>query len=242
MTTLPQLAGTPTDTPTVRARCPICLRAQRACICALAQPVQTEVELLILQHPLEMHEAKGTGRLLHLCLPRSRLLVGESWSPPDLARALHAPWSSSDAAALPPVRSLLLYPQPAGTAAIAHANPDGQHDATASDAALTRDHMRSHPLRLVLLDGTWRKSRKMLHLNPALSTLPRLALPPSTPSGYHIRKAQAPGQLSSFEAGMLALAQLQGWGSAHAGVQTLVQVFTSFLDQHASLRPTSPRQ
>ena len=55
-------------------------------------------------------------------------------------------------------------------------------------------------LRLVVLDGTWRKSRKMLYRNPGLQQLPRLALQDLPPGRYAIRKAQAPDQLSSFEA------------------------------------------
>jgi DTW domain-containing protein len=64
-------------------------------------------------------------------------------------------------------------------------------------------------LRLVVLDGTWRKSRKMLYLNPVLQTLPRLALRDLPPSHYHIRKAHLPDQLSTLEAAALALEQLE---------------------------------
>jgi DTW domain-containing protein YfiP len=42
--------------------------ALRTCVCALAQAVAHQVEVLILMHPMEVHEAKGTGHLLHLCL------------------------------------------------------------------------------------------------------------------------------------------------------------------------------
>jgi DTW domain-containing protein YfiP len=65
------------------------------------------------------------------------------------------------------------------------------------------------PRRLVVLDGTWRKSRKLLHLNPALQRLPRLALTAPPPSQYTIRKAHRPAQLSTLEATCLALAQLE---------------------------------
>ena len=39
--------------------------------------------------------------------------------------------------------------------------------------ALLHDPSR---LRLIVLDGTWRKSRKMLYRNPLLQQLPRLSL------------------------------------------------------------------
>lgn len=65
-------------------------------------------------------------------------------------------------------------------------------------------------VRLVLLDATWRKSRKMLHQSPALQRLPRLT-PDNVPvRRYVIRKAHKPGQLSTLEATCAALAQLEG--------------------------------
>jgi DTW domain-containing protein YfiP len=52
---------------------------------------------------------------------------------------------------------------------------------------------------MVVLDATWRKSRKMLHLNPALQALPRLAC---EHAGFELPDPQghAPDQLSSLEA------------------------------------------
>ena len=63
--------------------------------------------------------------------------------------------------------------------------------------------------RLVLLDGSWRQSRRLLGANPWLARLPRLALP-VLPSRYAIRRAHRPGQLSTLEAGLHALALLEG--------------------------------
>lgn len=68
------------------------------------------------------------------------------------------------------------------------------------------------PLRLVVPDGTWRKARKMLHLNPELATLPRVSLPTGLVSRYRLRKAPAPGALSTLEAIVTALNMLEGEG------------------------------
>ncbi|KAF1011876.1 MAG: hypothetical protein GAK32_00538 [Pseudomonas fluorescens] len=51
------------------------------------------------------------------------------------------------------------------------------------------------PLLLVVPDGTWRKARKLLHLNPPLAALPRVTL--------------APGALSTIEAIVQALQVLE---------------------------------
>ncbi|MBV8037396.1 tRNA-uridine aminocarboxypropyltransferase [Roseateles sp.] len=63
--------------------------------------------------------------------------------------------------------------------------------------------------RLILLDGSWRQSRRLLAANPWLAALPRLGLP-ELPSRYAIRRAHRPGQLSTCEAGLHALAVLEG--------------------------------
>jgi len=82
-----------------------------------------------------------------------------------------------------------------------------------------------------VLDATWRKSRKMLYLNPALQALPRLALVDAAPSNYRIRKAHAPHQLSSLEAAARALGQLEGGGERY---QALLDAFDGFVSQQAS--------
>lgn len=71
---------------------------------------------------------------------------------------------------------------------------------------------RDTPLRLVVPDGTWRKARKLLHMNPLLANLPRVSLPAGLVSRYRLRKAPAPGALSTLEAIVTALNMLEGPG------------------------------
>jgi len=154
--------------------------------------------VLILQHPLETQHAKNSARLLHLSLPGSRLVVGEVFD--------EALWSAPDA----PKTAVLLYPS---------TRTQGHAPAAALDPALLTDPVK---VRLVVLDATWRKSRKMLHQNPALQRLPRLALVDVPPQLYSIRKAHAPGQLSTLEATCAALTQLED-NAAHW--EPLLQAF-----------------
>lgn len=158
--------------------------------------------VLILQHPLEVHHAKNTARLLHLSLGGSQLLVGEAFDAPTLQTALQGT-----------ATNVLLYPRSATASALDAGaverapQAQAQAEAAAFDAST---HPPGQPLRLVVLDGTWRKSRKMLHLNPLLQSLPRLSLDGAHASRYLIRKAHKPGQLSTLEATCAALAQLEG--------------------------------
>lgn len=158
-----------------RSLCSDCELPLAACLCAWVRPVANEVALIVLQHPQEVHQAKGTVRLLQRCLGRCQVLVGEQFDEATLAPLL-GPGAA------------LLYPM------------DDRAQGGASAGPVQR---------LLLLDATWRKSRKMLHLNPLLRTLPRLALTALPPSGYPIRRAQRPEQRSSLEAAALALQQLE---------------------------------
>jgi DTW domain-containing protein YfiP len=173
-----------------RSRCPRCLRPERACICAWIAPTANVAEVLVLQHPLEVAQAKGSARLLHLSLQRSRMVTGECFDPSELQGML------ADGGLV----NILLYPdQTDDTGALA----------SASAPALAPRSANPAQLRLIVLDGTWRKSRKMLSLNPMLQRLPRLALQEPPPSQYLIRKAQRPDQRSTLEATCLALQQLE---------------------------------
>ena len=162
------------------------------------------VEVLILQHPMEVTNAKGSARLLHLCLPGSRLVVGEAFEPAQLQVLLAGK------------NNLLLYPDANGVSL--SLPPPVLPCAAAAPAS---------GLRLVVLDATWRKSRKMLFQNPLLQLLPRLALRDAPPSRYLIRKAHAPDQLSTLEATCYALMQLE----PSARMQPLITAFDAFVAQ-----------
>lgn len=59
---------------------------------------------------------------------------------------------------------------------------------------------RDRAITLVVLDGTWWQARKLLRLNPAIASLPRIAFHPRRPSGYLIRKEPAEFCVSTIEA------------------------------------------
>jgi DTW domain-containing protein YfiP len=195
--------------PPRRATCARCLRPESSCICRSISAVDTSVELLILQHPLEVANAKGSARLLHLGLPRSVMVTGEAFPAAGLDQLLHRGGR----------RPLLLYPDSVADAGL------GIEAAPALDPAWL---LAPSALRLVVLDGTWRKSRKMLYLNPVLQRLPRLALQGMPPSHYRIRKAHAPDQLSTLEAAAYALMRLDGGAEKF---QPLLDGFDGFVAQ-----------
>jgi len=191
-----------------RARCVRCGLAARTCICALVTRVDNEIDVLVLQHPREAREAKGSVRLLGLALARCRVVVGETFDHAELLALLGGDVSGN----------ALLYPH------------DGLDTAAQSNFVQVR--------RLVVLDGTWRKSLRMLHANPLLQSLPRYALDPAEPARYAaLRKAASAFQLSTLEATCAALAQLE---EAPARYQPLLAAFEGFVAQAAARAIRTP--
>jgi DTW domain-containing protein len=207
------------------------MRAQSTCICQWITPIHHQVEVLILQHPMEVHEAKGSARLLHLSLPRSRMVTGEAFDERELQAWLSDPFPDDVALSTPqhppPSKALrhsvLLYPATPLDATLA--TPPVLMPEQLCDLSL---------LRLIVLDGTWRKSRKMLYLNPLLQQLPRLELHNPPAPRYLIRKAQQSHQLSTLEATCAALAQLEGNAET---IAALLTAFDGFVAQQLAQRP-----
>jgi DTW domain-containing protein YfiP len=199
-----------TSSPAIRRpRCAACGLPARTCVCALVPRVGNEVEVLVLQHPDESREAKNSGRLLRLGLARSRVAVGEAFEPRALLALLDGDVSTS----------ALLYPADTAAGTCIGVPP-------------------ARPRRLVVLDGTWRKSLKMLHGNPLLQSLPRWTLAPDAPARYGaLRKARLPGQLSTLEAACAALADIE---SAPARYAPLLAAFDRFVADRAA-RARRPR-
>jgi DTW domain-containing protein len=168
-----------------RATCGRCLRPQATCLCALARPTAHRTEVLVLQHPQEQRQAKNSVALLRLSLAHCEVVVGERFAPGALQALLQRPGRDTR----------LLYPDvPAAPAP------------PASGATVA-------PLRLVVLDATWRKSLRMLLEHPALAALPRLSLGAPVPTRYRaIRAARRADQVSTLEATVQALSMLEGPG------------------------------
>ena len=163
-----------------RAQCSRCLRPQTHCLCALIPQLDSRTRVLLLQHPSEVGHALNTARLADLGLLNAELRVGEVFE--DLATLLNPPG----------YQARLLFPG---------------EDAQLIDTAEPSDE--SLPWLLVVPDGTWRKARKLLHLNPLLAQLPRATLPEGAVSRYRLRKAPGPGALSTLEAIVQALEILE---------------------------------
>ncbi|TVP14557.1 tRNA-uridine aminocarboxypropyltransferase [Shewanella sp. KCT] len=164
-----------------RPVCPQCQYPVNACLCDSIRPLETRVELIVLQHPSEVSHAKNSVKLMQAVMGEQlRLVVGET--PEDFAdlRGYLAAQSG-------PV--CLLYPSE-----------------TSQPLEASVQH---HDAILLLLDGTWRKAYKLLQLNPWLLEFTGVHLDLDAPSKYTIRKAKRDDSLSTLEAAALAIETLE---------------------------------
>lgn len=195
--------------PMVSSRCPRCIRPLDRCLCSLVPRLPSRTRILLLQHPSEQHHALNTARLAAMALQNGELRIGERF--PDLEAYCRSIGR----------QPYLLFP--------------GEHAQTVGpDLAIVPDD-----LLLIVPDGTWRKARKLLHLDAFLQSLPRLALPSGAASRYRLRKAPAPGALSTIEAVVRALNLLESpacFDSALAPFERLIDEQIAAMGSETYLR------
>ena len=120
--------------------------------------------------------------MAHLCLENSELVVAEQFSDEEV-KSLLAPASA------------LLYPS-LDWLPKAPNQSDGQSPDSVTE-------------QLVVIDATWRKSKKILHLHPELQELNRISLEGYGKSKYRIRSSSMDHGLSTLESVVEAMGQLE---------------------------------
>lgn len=160
--------------------CPNCAKAKKACICEWIEPLESDVELIILQHPSEEHRPMGTAKILSLSLANSIMFIGEDFSEHDQFNQLLAD---------PGYEHFILYP--------------GEQSVSVETIK-----PNNKKVRVILLDGTWKKAFKMWQVSTNLQNLKTVHLPKDLKGNYRIRKAPSENSLSTVEAGYHLLNQL----------------------------------
>lgn len=171
-----------------REVCQRCRRPVSVCYCQYLTRIETTTSIVLLQHPRERDMPIGTAHMASLCLPNSRLLVGFDWQNSNELARLLADPSR------PPA---LLYP---------------------GDTATDLNDLAKGARTLVVVDGTWANTRKMVNRNPVLANLPRVAFRPERASEYRIRREPNIDSVSTIEALMYVLGALEGGTERFAGL------------------------
>lgn len=191
--------------------CLKCGKAQKACICSWISNIETSVQLIILQHPTEVNRAKGTAKILTLSLANSVCLVGEDFSNHVQLNQLLAEKNTLN---------FVLFPS------------DGAEVVTSE--LVTKMKANAHTkVRILLLDGTWKKAFKMYQLSGNLHGLPNICLPQDISGNYKIRKAPKENSLSTVEAGYQVLKIME----PNTNFEPLVFAFNAMVDFYIQQLP-----
>ena len=175
-----------------RILCQQCQRPTIACICNFICKIDNRTSVLVLQHPSEVKQTKGTVALLSRSLSHCQVLVGENFSQ-------HAELNTM----LENYQVQLLYPSTqAQVLSFTKDEFDKPH--------LNCNKKNQKPNLLIILDGTWKKAYRMFMLSLNLQALEQVCLPDTLASSgqYLIRKVTKKNALSSLEACCFALALL----------------------------------
>ncbi|WP_419836026.1 tRNA-uridine aminocarboxypropyltransferase [Endozoicomonas atrinae] len=181
-----------------RESCTHCLKPVSLCYCHLIEAEGACIDLVILQHPREAKHPLNSARIVELGIKNCQLWVGEDFSEHQQLQAL-----------LDTKSCYLLFP--------------------ASNARACREVLsETTPEVVIILDGTWRKARRIYHCNPALQKLPAITLNDTARSNYRIRKAPGDEALSTVEASVTLLREINLQTDSHA---SLLKAFNWMIDQ-----------
>jgi DTW domain-containing protein YfiP len=176
-----------------RTLCQQCERPTIACICDFICKIDNRTSVLILQHPSEVKQTKGTVALLSRSLSNCQVIVGEDFSQHDELNTILANH-----------QALLLYPSAQAQVLSSATNEFDNTDVNQSRKSL-------QPKLLIILDGTWKKAYRMFMLSHNLQAIAQVCLPDvlANSGQYLIRKVAKENALSSLEACCFALALLE---------------------------------
>lgn len=183
--------------------CYRCFKAKEACLCPYIKELDTSVKFVILIHPVEArHERTGTGRLAHLSLKDSELIVGVDFNQNERVKELMED---------PQYFPVLLYP--------------GEDAFAATDTKL-KEALGNRKLLVFVVDGTWAQAKKMLKLSTCLHTLPKLSFRAGYRTRFVFKKEPQPDYISTIESCHYLVKELATVGIARdEGIENLMSIF-----------------
>ena len=183
-----------------RAFCQQCDFLKSRCLCDTLKSIPNNVHLIVLQHPSEAKHPLITVRIMKKSFKEMTVMVGEDFTNDLKLNTLLCDPKNKCALLYPSQDAKVLETTPAANEAITH---------------------------LLLIDGTWRKAKKIYLSSPNLQKLPAIKLAPEEKSDYRIRKSPAENALSTLEASVEALKVLEpklDTSSALASFQKMIDL------------------
>lgn len=206
-----------------RSTCQHCQRPKVVCLCAFVKKIDNPIKVTIFRHPSEVNNAKGTARLTQLSLSNCTIIDTETVELPTIDTAY---------------QRLLLFPP-------IHSSFQGvlghKTIQPGEFKQWRQQNIDATGIELIVLDGTWKKARKMYYLSSDLQKMTTLHLSiHAQTSQYYIRKAEKAGQLSTLEAIATALGDIENCHQKYRPLLTLQRAMMdkqlAFMNKEAQLR------
>lgn len=155
-----------------------CYQCMKAhCLCDQVIQIKNQKEVIILQHADERKHPKNTAQLLHLSLKNSHIIRDKNFN--TIVEEL-----------IKKKNYALVFPE---------------------TNTLSKEQSTSNSLEemhgIILIDGTWKKAKKIYYENRTLQTLPKICIK-NKENQYIIRKSPTESALSTYEAAYFALKEL----------------------------------
>lgn len=200
--------------PQFRELCLKCMQPGFGCYCEHVQQFDPQIKFVILIHPIEVRRRIATGRMSHLVLKNSQLIMGQDYTNNDQVNAILAN---------PNYEPMVLYP--------------GQQSLNLSNLNQEEKGKIFSPNKqpvLFVIDGTWNTARKTMWQSQNLKTLPKICFTPASLSQFRVRKQPDPNCFSTIEAihyTIEMLGNFRGFDPKSRQHDSLIHVFNQMVER-----------
>lgn len=194
----------------LRQTCYQCMRPKTSCLCQYVNPVETKTHFIFLMHPMEYKKEKnGTGRLTHLQLKNSRIIMGVDFTNNK---------EVNDILNNPDNECFILYP--------------GAESFNLSEVSFSDIQKKKARKCIFIIDGTWPCAKKMLKLSRNLHSLPKISFDNKEKSQFLIKQQPAPLCLSTIESTLKLLNILKDQGVENCSTQNFLLPFNKMIEYY----------
>lgn len=191
------------------SHCYKCFRPIKSCYCKDIKNFDCGIKFVFLMHPKEAYHIKtGTGRLAHLTLDNSQIIIGIDFTQNDTLNNLLKD---------PQYYPVLLYPD---------------KDAWTAQKESFKETIGNRTLLVIVVDATWFLAKKMLRLSQNLTTLPKISFRSGYKSQFTFKKQPAEECLSTIESCYYLIKELQKVDIAKKNIYTesLMDIFKKMIN------------
>lgn len=200
--------------PKYRELCTVCIQPKFSCYCEHIRSFDAKIDFVVLIHPIEVHRRIATGRMSHLTLQNSHLIMGQDYSENFQVNALLED---------PSRHCVMLYP-----------GRNSQNLTPLSEPERSRLFPQGKKLTVFVIDGTWATARRTVRQSKNLQALPRICFSPEKPSSFRVRKQPHAACYSTIEAihhTIELVGQSQGFDTSSREHDKLLYVFDKMVER-----------